>query len=179
MSPVAVLLCKRAVTRMPAPKARTRLRSARPRNRRRLEPKARTIPLWTICRPHNKSATPPVRSRRIELPNAWHSPVADPSYELAAVCAVTRSSRCDQVEPVALLQFHADQLEQLRRHRGLRCFKVEAALRFSQQAEALLARRQCITRNFRRISGLRSRISQRSSCRPRGIQGDVTASACD
>ena len=29
---------------------------------------ARTIPLWTMCRPHSSNATPPIRSRRTRLP---------------------------------------------------------------------------------------------------------------
>lgn len=48
MSPVAVLLCMSAVTNIPAPNAQNRLRSARPRNLRKLEPNARTIPLWIM-----------------------------------------------------------------------------------------------------------------------------------
>src|SRR5579864_1371397 len=68
ISPVAVLLCSTAVASAPAPKARKRFRSAVPRKRRRWGPKARTMPLWTMWRPHSSSATPPIRSSRIMLP---------------------------------------------------------------------------------------------------------------
>ena len=76
INPVAVLLCSSAVTNIPAKNAKKRLRSARPMNRLRSAPKARTIPLWTMCRPHNSKATPPVRSRSIMLP--MPSPPAHP-----------------------------------------------------------------------------------------------------
>ena len=36
--------------------------------RRRSGPKARRIPLWTMCRPHSSNATPPIRSRRTIVP---------------------------------------------------------------------------------------------------------------
>lgn len=35
---------------------------------RKSGPKARRIPLWTMCRPHSRSATPPIRSSRTRLP---------------------------------------------------------------------------------------------------------------
>src|ERR1700719_695678 len=70
---------------MPATNAMKRLRSAIPRKRLRSEPKARTIPVRTICRPHNSRATPPVRSRRIMLPMAS-------SYILAAAYRFSSSA---------------------------------------------------------------------------------------
>ena len=65
---VAVLLCSSAVRPMPAANAAKRFFSARASSTRRSEPNARRIPLWTMCRPHNSSATPPIRSRRTMLP---------------------------------------------------------------------------------------------------------------
>ena len=65
---VAVLLCSSAVRPIPAVKAVKRLLRAPASNWRRSGPNARRIPLWTMCRPHNSSATPPIRSRRTTLP---------------------------------------------------------------------------------------------------------------
>ena len=74
ISAVAVLLWSRAVRPRPAPKAVKRLLSAFASNRRRSGPNARRIPLWTICRPHSSSATPPIRSRRTRLPMRFSFP---------------------------------------------------------------------------------------------------------
>jgi hypothetical protein len=68
MSAVAVLLWSKAVRPRPAAKAVKRLLSALPSNWRISGPKARRIPLWTMCRPHSSSATPPIRSRRTIVP---------------------------------------------------------------------------------------------------------------
>ena len=68
ISAVAVLLCSSAVRPMPAAKAAKRLLSAFASSSRRSGPNARRIPLWTMCRPHSSSATPPIRSRRTRLP---------------------------------------------------------------------------------------------------------------
>ena len=65
---VAVLLWSTAVSPRPAAKALKRLLSALPSRRRRSGPKARRIPLWTMCRPHSNSATPPIRSSRTNVP---------------------------------------------------------------------------------------------------------------
>ena len=65
---VAVLLCKRAVSPRPAAKAEKRSFSAFDSSRRRSGPNARRMPLWTMCRPHSSSATPPIRSSRTMLP---------------------------------------------------------------------------------------------------------------
>ena len=64
ISPVAVLLCNTAVTPSPARNARQRSPRVRPRKRRRLGPKARWMPLCTMCRPHSNSAIAPARSIR-------------------------------------------------------------------------------------------------------------------
>jgi hypothetical protein len=72
MRPVAVLLCNSAVRPSPAPNAVKRFWRALPRKRRRSGPHARITPERTICRPHNSSATPPIRSRRTMLPIATH-----------------------------------------------------------------------------------------------------------
>ena len=74
MSAVAVLLCSSAVRPRPAANAAKRLPSAFDRKRRRSEPKARKMPLWTMCRPHSSSATPPIRSRSTMVPIAFNSP---------------------------------------------------------------------------------------------------------
>ena len=74
ISAVAVLLWSRAVRPRPAPKAVKRLRRALASSRRRSGPNARRIPLWTICRPHSSSATPPIRSRRTRLPIRFSFP---------------------------------------------------------------------------------------------------------
>ena len=63
--PVAVLLCNRAVTPIPAKKALKRFRSALPRKLRSFAPKARCTPVWTIWTPHRRSATDPARSIRV------------------------------------------------------------------------------------------------------------------
>ena len=68
ISAVAVLLCRSAVRPRPAAKAAKRLPSACERSRRRSGPKARRMPLWTMCRPHSRSATPPIRSSRTSVP---------------------------------------------------------------------------------------------------------------
>ena len=68
ISAVAVLLCNSAVRPRPAANAVKRLRSAFDNSRRRSAPNARKMPLWTMCRPHSSSATPPIRSRRTMLP---------------------------------------------------------------------------------------------------------------
>src|ERR1700761_1929658 len=39
-----------------------------PSKRRSSAPNARTTPLWTMCSPHKRSATPPIRSRMAVLP---------------------------------------------------------------------------------------------------------------
>src|SRR5258708_2228366 len=65
---VAVLLCKSAVRPTPAANAAKRFLKAPARSRRRSGPNARSIPLWTMCRPHSSSDTPPIRSRRTKLP---------------------------------------------------------------------------------------------------------------
>ena len=67
ISPVAVLLWSSAVTAAPARNAASRLPRAMWMSRRRSEPNARTMPLWTMCRPHSSSATPPIRSSRMKL----------------------------------------------------------------------------------------------------------------
>src|SRR5271168_792873 len=68
INPVAVLLCRRAVTKAPARNARNLLCRAIPSRRRRSAPNARTTPLWTMCNPQSSSATPPIRSRMTALP---------------------------------------------------------------------------------------------------------------
>jgi hypothetical protein len=68
MSPVAVLLWRSAVNPAPTPKAAKRLESALSNTRRRSDPNARTIPLWTMCRPQSSNATPPIKSRRTIVP---------------------------------------------------------------------------------------------------------------
>ena len=68
ISAVAVLLWSRAVKPRPAAKAVKRLFRPFASNRRRSGPNARRMPLWTMCRPHSSSATPPIRSRRTMLP---------------------------------------------------------------------------------------------------------------
>ena len=67
---VAVLLWRRAVSPVPAAKAAKRFFSALAKNHRKSGPKARMIPLWTMCSPHNSSATPPNRSSRISFPSS-------------------------------------------------------------------------------------------------------------
>src|SRR5436305_1284712 len=64
INPVAVLLWRMAVTPIPAAKARKRSPRVRPRKRRRLGPKARWMPLCTMCRPQRSSAIAPARSIR-------------------------------------------------------------------------------------------------------------------
>ena len=66
--PVAVLLCRSAVSPRPPAKAEKRLPKAWPRMRRRSGPKARRMPLWTMCRPQSSSATPPSRSSSTSVP---------------------------------------------------------------------------------------------------------------
>jgi hypothetical protein len=51
------------------------------------------------------------------------------------------------------------------------CDVVKAAVRSSQQAEVLVARCHCITRNFRRISGLRSRSAHDRLAGRAGLSG--------
>jgi hypothetical protein len=68
ISAVAVLLWSSAVRPRPAAKAMKRLLRAFASNRRRSGPKARKTPLWTMCRPHSSSATPPIRSSRTMVP---------------------------------------------------------------------------------------------------------------
>src|SRR6266851_5758427 len=80
MSPVAVLLCRSAVAPTPTRKAVKRLRRATLRNRRRSAPKARTIPLPTMCMPQSSSATPPIRSRRMKLAVVLPSTRAKPEH---------------------------------------------------------------------------------------------------
>ncbi|MGY4595435.1 hypothetical protein ACVWXL_003181 [Bradyrhizobium sp. GM22.5] len=67
-SAVAVLLWSSAVSPRPAANALKRFPSALPSSRRRSGPKARRIPLWTMCRPHSNSATPPIRSSSTNVP---------------------------------------------------------------------------------------------------------------
>ena len=74
MSAVAVLLCSSVVSPSPAANAAKRLPSAFDSTWRRSEPKARRMPVCTMCRPHSSSATPPIRSRRTTDPIAFGSP---------------------------------------------------------------------------------------------------------
>jgi hypothetical protein len=68
INPVAVLLWRTAVRPSPAAKAANRLPSAFDSSRRSSEPNARKMPLWTMCRPHSSSATPPIKSSRTIVP---------------------------------------------------------------------------------------------------------------
>ena len=54
---VAVLLCRSAVMPSPAMKAFQRLLRPMASACRKLPPNARTMPLWTMCRPHSSKAT--------------------------------------------------------------------------------------------------------------------------
>ena len=72
-APVAVLLCSSAVSPSPAAKAAKRLPSAFDSRCRSSEPNARRMPLWTMCRPHSSSATPPIKSRTTIVPIVTHS----------------------------------------------------------------------------------------------------------
>src|SRR5665213_1228780 len=81
---VAVLLCNSAVMPMPAAKAAKRFFSARVSSTRRSGPNARRIPLWTMCRPHSSSATPPIRSSRTRLPIGLRFPNLSRTLKLSA-----------------------------------------------------------------------------------------------
>ena len=65
---VAVLLCRTAVTPMPAIKAWKRFFRTFPKKRLMLAPKARTMPLCTMWSPQSRRATPPTRSNKIFIP---------------------------------------------------------------------------------------------------------------
>jgi hypothetical protein len=65
---VAVLLCRSAVTPIPTESATSLFRSAVLKKCRSSEPKARVIPLRTICSPQRSRATPPIKSRITMLP---------------------------------------------------------------------------------------------------------------
>ncbi len=98
MRAAAVLLWRMAVTSTPESMALTRLRSAVESRRRRSEPKARTMPLCTMCRPQSSNAMPPITSRRIMLPIGTSRPVGVrrrrwPSDAARRICA-RASCRC-------------------------------------------------------------------------------------
>jgi hypothetical protein len=67
INPVAVLLCKIAVTPTPARNARNRSPTARANTRRRLGPKERWMPLWTMWTPQSNSAIAPARSISVRV----------------------------------------------------------------------------------------------------------------
>ena len=67
MSAVAVLLCSTAVIASPAQNAVIRLPRAVPRNRRRLGPKARWTPVWTMWTPQSNNAIQPASWARVNV----------------------------------------------------------------------------------------------------------------